>query len=283
MITANFLEWAVSAPYALAGLAKKWQTKPSPEAPMRRRMGAPLLGFFIGTPHRLRAWHLIAVGNESGYFCPQNIKGCARHGTSAYNSMEELILIQSELKAPKGQYNSFGKYRYRSCEDILEAVKPLLSKTGCTLTILDDIVSVEGRVYVKATATLTNKEGQSVATRAFAREAEVKAGMDVSQITGAASSYARKYALNGLFCIDDTKDADTMDNSKATTTKKAATKAATTATTTDADTLLLALQEVKAARSEETLNATMRNYKMLWGDEKFQTAVREAREKFAAK
>jgi len=200
--------------------------------------------------------------------------------------MEELIEIQSELKAPKGQYNSFGKYRYRSCEDILEAVKPLLAKNGCTLTIEDEIVSVEGRVYVKATATLTNGEGQSVATHAFAREAETKAGMDVSQITGAASSYARKYALNGLFCIDDTKEADTMDNTadtaKAATTSKKATAPQAAAAAVDPATLQMALQEIRAARSEESLNGVMRGYKMLWENTEFQTAVRVARDKFKA-
>lgn len=126
--------------------------------------------------------------------------------------MKELIMIQQGLKAPKGQYNNFGKYKYRSCEDILEAVKPLLAEQACTLTIQDDIVLIGDRYYVKATAILTNSEGQSQVTTAFAREQDSKAGMDSSQLTGSTSSYARKYALNGLFCIDDTKDADTMDN-----------------------------------------------------------------------
>ena len=127
--------------------------------------------------------------------------------------MKELVSIQQELKAPKGQYNSFGKYHYRSCEDILEAVKPLLGKYNCFLNVSDQIEMVGDRIYVKATATLTNSEGKSVTSTAFAREQENKAGMDMSQLTGSTSSYARKYALNGLFCIDDTKDADTMDNS----------------------------------------------------------------------
>ena len=126
--------------------------------------------------------------------------------------MKELVSIQQELKAPKGQYNSFGKYHYRSCEDILEAVKPLLGKYNCFLNVSDQIEMVGDRIYVKATATLTNSEGKSVTSTAFAREQENKAGMDMSQLTGSTSSYARKYALNGLFCIDDTKDADTMDN-----------------------------------------------------------------------
>lgn len=120
---------------------------------------------------------------------------------------ERLIHIQGELKAPKSQENKFGGYKYRSCEDILEAVKPLLKKEKVTLTISDDIIEVGGRVYVKATATLSDGE-DTISTSAFAREAETKKGMDDSQITGSASSYARKYALNGLFAIDDTKDAD---------------------------------------------------------------------------
>lgn len=126
--------------------------------------------------------------------------------------MKELIMIQQGLKAPKGQYNSFGKYHYRSCEDILEAVKPLLDEQACTLTISDEIVLIGERYYVKATASLSNSSGDNKTSIAYAREPMDKKGMDESQITGMASSYARKYALNGLFCIDDTKDADTMDN-----------------------------------------------------------------------
>lgn len=122
--------------------------------------------------------------------------------------MNKLLAIQTELKAPKGQFNSFGKYKYRSCEDILEAVKPLLAKYEATLTITDEIVEVGGRVYVKATATLRCEENCYTNT-AFAREPAEKKGMDDSQVTGTASSYARKYCLNGLFLIDDTKDADT--------------------------------------------------------------------------
>ena len=127
-----------------------------------------------------------------------------------------LQSIQAELKAPKGQTNKFGGYKYRSAEDILEAVKPLLNKYNAYLTISDDIVEVGGRVYVKATATLhESHKGEIASPTAFAREAEVKKGMDDSQITGSASSYARKYALNGLLCIDDTKDADaTNDHGK---------------------------------------------------------------------
>lgn len=120
---------------------------------------------------------------------------------------EKLIAIQQGLKAPKGQYNEFGKYKYRSCEDILEAVKPLLAANKVALTITDEIVEVGARIYVKATAVLF-ADGETVTVTAYAREEENKKGMDGSQVTGAASSYARKYALNGLFCIDDTKDAD---------------------------------------------------------------------------
>ena len=125
------------------------------------------------------------------------------------NIRQKLQGIQSSLKAPKGQTNKFGGYRYRSAEDILEALKPLLGEWGCSLILLDEMVEVGGRVYVKATANLIDNETESVlSTSAFAREAEVKKGMDDAQITGSASSYARKYALNGLFAIDDTKDPD---------------------------------------------------------------------------
>lgn len=123
---------------------------------------------------------------------------------------EKLSKVQSELKAPKGQYNSFGKYKYRSCEDILEAVKPLNAKHGVVLTVGDEVVEISNRFYVKATATFVDIEsGEKIINTALAREDDAKKGMDGSQITGTASSYARKYCLNGLYCIDDTKDADT--------------------------------------------------------------------------
>lgn len=125
-----------------------------------------------------------------------------------------LEKIQNKLKAPKNQYNSFGKYYYRSCEDILEALKPILAEHGVVLTLSDTIENIGNRYYVKATATLDMKDQGSVSVTAYAREEEEKKGMDGSQITGAASSYARKYALNGLFLIDDTKDADTDENQK---------------------------------------------------------------------
>ena len=124
---------------------------------------------------------------------------------------EKLLVIQTKLKAPKGQYNSFGKYSYRSAEDILEAVKPLNAEQGVLLTITDEIKEIGGRVYVVATATVSDGT-DTLQVSAFAREPENKKGMDESQITGATSSYARKYALNGLYAIDDNKDADTDEH-----------------------------------------------------------------------
>lgn len=159
---------------------------------------------------------------------------------------DALLDIQSRLKAPKGQTNNFGHYKYRSAEDILEAVKPLLKENGCFLTISDDIVMVGDRIYVKATITMS-KNGETIQTKAFARESESKAGMDVSQVTGASSSYARKYALNGLFCIDDTKDADALNVNKEYT-----------APATDPN-LEAILANIKAARSADEL-------KQIWDD-----------------
>mgnify|MGYP004694623341 CR=1 FL=1 len=126
--------------------------------------------------------------------------------------MKELIAIQSELKAPKSQFNKFGGYKYRKAEDILEAVKPLLAKQKCTLTITDDVVLIGNRIYVKSTATIKNEKGECETTTGWAREEESKKGMDGSQITGASSSYARKYALNGLFAIDDNADSDATND-----------------------------------------------------------------------
>lgn len=181
--------------------------------------------------------------------------------------MKELITIQSTLKAPKGQYNSFGKYKYRSCEDIQEAVKPLLAEQGCFLTISDDIISLDGRFYVKATATLTNSEGQVISVTAFARESETKTGMDASQITGSASSYARKYALNGLFAIDDTKDADTMDNrTKPAPTKKGMPQLVQPE---DADPYTL----IAEATDKETLKSIFARYPAMQKQQTFLTAL----------
>lgn len=129
-----------------------------------------------------------------------------------------LLRVQRDLKAPKNQYNSFGKYRYRSCEDILEGVKPILQEYGCAIVLSDTIEQIGDRFYVKATATFYDCDtGESVSNTAYARESDDKKGMDASQITGTASSYARKYALNGLLLIDDTKDADTDENRNETT------------------------------------------------------------------
>lgn len=122
---------------------------------------------------------------------------------------EKLQVIQTELKAPKNQYNKFGDYNYRSCEDILEGIKPLLEKVKAALTIPDEIVMIGSRYYIKATATLHDLESDGVfENAAYAREPDSRPKMDEAQVTGSSSSYARKYALNGLFCIDDTKDPD---------------------------------------------------------------------------
>ena len=132
---------------------------------------------------------------------------------------KKLAAVQAELKAPKGQFNSFGKYNYRSCEDILEAVKPLLAKHELGMTISDYIMSHEGRVYVRAEVEVFDFDGNIISVQAQAREEDSKKGMDASQVTGATSSYARKYALNGMFLIDDTKDSDSTNmHGKETTT-----------------------------------------------------------------
>ncbi len=124
----------------------------------------------------------------------------------------KLLKIQQELKAHKSQFNDFGKYNYRSCEDILEALKPLLAKNNVTVFLADNLEHLGNRFYVKATATIFDIEtGEAIETTAYAREEETKKGMDGSQITGSSSSYARKYALNGLFCIDDNKDSDSTN------------------------------------------------------------------------
>lgn len=129
-------------------------------------------------------------------------------------AIKTLMNIQKELKAPKNQFNKFGGYHYRNCEDILEALKPLLESNNAVVTLTDDVVYIDGRHYIKATATLhcfDDNQTKAISVSALAREEETKKGMDASQISGAASSYARKYALNGLFAIDDTKDSDTTN------------------------------------------------------------------------
>ena len=128
--------------------------------------------------------------------------------------MKELRTIQAQLVAPKDQYNNFGKYKYRSAESILEALKPLLAKEKCVLTFSDDITAVMHRIYIKTVLTITNDKGEGLSVTAYAREDEQKKGMDSAQLSGSTSSYAHKYALNSLFLIDDTKDADhTNDHS----------------------------------------------------------------------
>ena len=138
---------------------------------------------------------------------------------------DKLMRIQEKLKAPKSNYNSFGKYKYRSCEDILEAVKPLLAEEGLTLTLSDEIEQIGDRYYVRASASLYENDNLIEIVSAYAREEDAKKGMDASQITGTASSYARKYALNGLFLIDDTKDADTDEYASQTAHEEYATTA----------------------------------------------------------
>ena len=149
-------------------------------------------------------------------------------GNKKETLFEKLSRVQTALIAPKNRVNSFGKYNYRSCEDILESVKPLLSENGLILTLSDEIVEISGRFYIKAIAGIADVEtGEGLRVTAYARESEQKSGMDAAQITGSCSSYARKYALNGLFCIDDNKDPDTDEYSnesneraKKTTRKK---------------------------------------------------------------
>lgn len=129
--------------------------------------------------------------------------------------MKKLVTLQSRLKAPKGQYNSFGKYAYRSCEDIVEASKPIMAELGLILLLNDEVVEIQDRIYIKATATIIDSEtGDRVSVNALAREPKELKGMTEAQITGSASSYARKYALNGLLAIDDTKDSDTEEAQK---------------------------------------------------------------------
>lgn len=138
--------------------------------------------------------------------------------------MKELQEIQTNLKATKDKYNSFAKFYYRSCESILESVKPLLAEHKCTVNLSDSLVEAGGRLFVEATATITNEDGYAVSAKGYAELEKEKKGMDASQLTGSASSYARKYALNGLFAIDDNKDADTDEYHTQATGSKTETK-----------------------------------------------------------
>ena len=177
--------------------------------------------------------------------------------------MKELNIIQTRLNAPKDLRNSFGGYNYRSCESILEALKPLLAETNCTLTLVDEIVFIEGRFYVKATATLKNANGETESAVAYAREEESKKGMDASQLTGATSSYARKYSLSGLFCIDDNKDADatnTHGKTEKKEDKKAETKQEPLSQEDDAI-LQDAIQAAKDAKTASELTKVWKDFK----------------------
>lgn len=198
--------------------------------------------------------------------------------------MKELITIQSELKAPKTQVNRFGGYKYRKAEDILEAVKPLLAKQKCTLIITDDIVMVGNRIYVKATATIKNEKGEFEETTGWAREEETKKGMDGSQITGASSSYARKYALNGLFAIDDNADSDTTNTGQQDNHHQAAQQAAQTQQQSQAtaqqaqpqyhpDNLAEALEWVKRCVNRDNLKWVMGTYMPLNSNPQFMQAL----------
>lgn len=199
--------------------------------------------------------------------------------------MKELITIQSELKAPKSQFNKFGGYKYRKAEDILEAVKPLLAKQKCTLTITDDVVLIGNRIYVKATATIKNEKGECETTTGWAREDETKKGMDGSQITGASSSYARKYALNGLFAIDDNADSDTtntgqQDNHHLAAQQTAQTQQQQSQTTAQPaqpqyhpNNLAEALEWVKRCVNRDNLKWVMNTYMPLNSNPQFMQAL----------
>lgn len=178
--------------------------------------------------------------------------------------IERVVAIQRDLKAPKGQYNSFGKYHYRSAEDILNSVKPLLADKGLVLTITDEVHQIGSRFYIESIATLTDGVN-SIQNSALAREDDTAKGMSGAQITGATSSYARKYALNGLFAIDDTKDADATNDGTAQANNSTEEQA---------------LHEIANAKSREELNKVWNNYKQLQGNAKFSQAMADACKKY---
>lgn len=186
--------------------------------------------------------------------------------------MKELIVIQSELKAPKSQFNKFGGYKYRKAEDILEAVKPLLAKQKCTLIITDDVALIGNRIYVKATATIKNEKGECETTNGWAREEETKKGMDGSQITGASSSYARKYALNGLFAIDDNADSDTTNDGQQTQTQQPAAQQ-TASTQYHPSDLNEGLAYLSRCVSKDNLLWVIQHYQPLCSNTQFMQAV----------
>lgn len=181
---------------------------------------------------------------------------------------EKVIEVQKNIKVPKNQFCAYGKYKYRSAEDILNSVKPLLADMGLLLTIQDELIHDGARYYIKATATLTDGTNH-ISSNAYAREDEVKKGMDGSQLTGAASSYARKYALNGLFCIDDTKDADATNDGTAMANNNA-----------HEERIALALQEIQGAQSRTTLTLIWNNYHDLQSDARFSQAIAEKAKKY---
>lgn len=217
--------------------------------------------------------------------------------------MKELIEIQNRLNAPKDQYNAFGKYNYRNCESILAAVKPLLKELGCILLLSDDVKEIGStyhyaskvtdnrsgkvseslfdgtRVYVVATATLINSAGEKISVSAMAREDVAKAGMDVAQVTGSASSYARKYALNGLFAIDDNKDADTLNTSERYTNPAAQPeqpepeKDSKPVAQVQPIDMAKVVAEINAATGADALNAIYKKYPSLQFDATFLQAI----------
>jgi hypothetical protein len=193
--------------------------------------------------------------------------------------MKELQIIQAKLKAPKGQFNAFGKYKYRSAEDILEAVKPIYIEQNCVLTISDSIELIGDRYYVKATARLTNSEGAYFEASAYAREDLTKKGMDESQITGSTSSYARKYALNGLFAIDDNKDSDYTnthgkDASNGTSATANANTAPQSAPPVDEAQLAIAIDDVMRSKGRPQIGEARKNWGCFVGNPKFDEAVK---------
>lgn len=187
--------------------------------------------------------------------------------------MKELIAIQSRLHAPKSQYNKFGKYKYRKAEDILEAVKPLLAEQGCTLVISDEIVLVGDRFYVKATATVKNGSGDKEFSVGYAREELSKKGMDDCQVTGASSSYARKYALNGLFAIDDNQDSDSTNVAEQQQQQQqsadTASQSASASQQYHPDSLQEALGMIARSTNRENLAWVINTYKPLMSNAEF--------------
>ena len=183
--------------------------------------------------------------------------------------MKELVKIQGTLKANKCLRNDYGKFNYRSAETILQAVKPICQELGCQLILTDDLQMIGDRYYVKSTVTITNADGEKESATAYARECPARSGMDEAQITGAASSYARKYALNGLFAIDDTKDPDDPELTKKRLDEEKA-KAEQASATAD---LAPAKKEVDAAKTVEELNAIFYKYTNLQKNQEFLNAL----------